>query len=74
MLAIVVDINIMPGALLCNGISSHIRVYRMVGDEIDVRFVKNKHLRREQKYSVVVYFFMAIKSPAKTFKMQAKDQ
>jgi hypothetical protein len=64
----------MPGAFLCKGISSHIRIYGVVADEIDMRFVKNKHLGWQQEYSVIVYFFMAIKSPAKTFKMQAKDQ
>jgi hypothetical protein len=41
----------------------------VISDEVNMRFVKNKHLRREQKYSVVVYFFMAVESPAKTFKM-----
>jgi hypothetical protein len=41
----------------------------VISDEVNMRFVKNKHLGRQQKYSVVVYFFMGIKAPAKTFKM-----
>jgi hypothetical protein len=50
-------------------IPSHIGIYGVISNEVNMRFVKNQHLRREQEYSVVVYFFMAIKSPAKTFKM-----
>jgi hypothetical protein len=57
----------MPCSFLGNSIPSHIRVYGVISDEVNMRFVKNKHLGRQQKYSVVVYFFMTIKSPAKTF-------
>lgn len=69
-----IHVNVVPGTLLCNRVSPHIRVNGVLSDKVNMSLIKNKHLRRQQEYSVVIYFFVAIKSPAKAFKMQEKGQ
>jgi hypothetical protein len=46
-------------------ITPFIRIGSMLRDKINMRLIKQQHLRRKKKYCVIIYFFMRIKSPAK---------
>src|SRR5438477_2649674 len=59
-----VDINIMPGSFRCYHVSSFVRIYSVLGYEINIGLIQDHHLGWQEEHRIIIDLTMSIESPA----------